>query len=139
MLSLYKTLIRPIADYAAVVYGPMLTKDQGERLERQQRQVLKVTFGHQVPYREIIEKYDICKLSERRGQLLDQFIISTMKNEKYRDRWLPIRNTGARVLRSERPFKEKHARTERLKKSPLYTIRRRANELFAQGIITLNT
>ena len=132
---MYKCLVRPAADYSACVYGPMLSDDQAKRIEKQQQQIMKVIFGFDKSYREILEKYDIITLKQRREELLDSFILKSLKNPRFRDKWFPLRERNSRNLRSENRFIEKYARTDRLRKSPLYTMRRRANEMHKAGLL----
>ena len=45
LVTVYKTMIRPVADYAAVVYHSSLTDAQDEELDRLQNHALKCIFG----------------------------------------------------------------------------------------------
>ena len=124
---MYKCLVRPVADYSAVVYGPMLTDDQSDRLERLQSQVMKVIYKYNRSYRWCLGESELPTLKKRRENLSDEFVISSLKNTRFKQKWFPERDTGDRNMRFENRFVERFARTERLRKSPLYTMRRRAN------------
>ena len=129
LLDLFKSLVRPILDYCAVVYGPMLTAEQSEMLERLQRQTLKLIFGFNIPYADLIEKNDITTLSQRRQELLDKFVVSNLDNEKFTGQWFPLKEEHHYPTRHEKKYVEKPTRTCRLRNSPLYTMRRRANQM----------
>ena len=131
LVDLFKVLVRPVLDYAAVVYGPLLNKGQAEEIERLQRQTLKLIFDFNKSYSDIIKENDICTLTDRRQHLLDQFIQKTLENPKFSSKWLPLKETHNYDTRKEKKFVEKPARTERLWKTPLFTMRRRANEIYA--------
>ena len=45
LVQAYCSYIRPIAEYAAEAWGPMVTQAQADALERQQNQALKNIFG----------------------------------------------------------------------------------------------
>ena len=48
LVKVYETHVRPAAEYASVVWGSMITAQQGLTLERQQNQALKYIFGFDV-------------------------------------------------------------------------------------------
>ena len=50
LAQVYKTIIRPVLDYCAVVYHPMLTNEQDQVVERLQAQALKNIYGYRMPY-----------------------------------------------------------------------------------------
>ena len=41
----YRTVVRPVLDYCAVIYHPMLTDEQDQQVERLQAQALKNIYG----------------------------------------------------------------------------------------------
>ena len=45
LVRVYKSSIRPVAEYASAVIHPMLNNDQSYQIERQQNQALKLIFG----------------------------------------------------------------------------------------------
>ena len=73
-------------------------------------------------------------LVERRHRLVDRFILKAVKNDKITDSWFPTKSFIHHNLRREKIFEEKFARTERLYKSPLYTFRRRLNEIYVHEL-----
>ena len=72
LVTVYKTMIRPIADYACVVYHPSLTDAQDEELERLQDHALKCIFG-KFSGRKLREMAGVTSLRERREILCDKF------------------------------------------------------------------
>ena len=66
-------------------------------------------------------------LCERRNNLILNFARKTEKNPRFK-KWFPEKNYEDLNLRNEKKFEEFFARTERLKKSPLYHMRRQLNE-----------
>ena len=129
LIKCYYSLIRPVLDYAVPTYHSMLTCDQSERLEKLQRDILKTIYGFKRSYEEILETENITRLSERRQSLFDSFTQKMWENGEISREWFPTKTFEHANLRRERIVIEKHARTSRLYKSPLYAMRRRLNEI----------
>ena len=72
---------------------------------------------------------DECGLDERRNKLIDKFVLKTQKTPRFSEEWFPHSEQNSHDLRTEKKFKEYYERTNRLYKSPIYTYRRRLNEL----------
>ena len=53
ILKVYCTMLRPLLEYCAVVYNPMLNNDQVDRLERLQRVALRVIYGFELSYSDL--------------------------------------------------------------------------------------
>ena len=53
LVKIYKTVIRPVFYYCAVVYHPLLTDSQDQLLEQLQRQALKIIYGTNLTYTEM--------------------------------------------------------------------------------------
>ena len=77
---------------------------------------------------EILSESGISTLEERREHLFNNFCQKTYNNERLRQQWLEERVFIGPDLRSQRIIKEKHANTNRLFNSPLYTVRRTIND-----------
>ena len=66
----------------------------------------------------------------RRDTLFRRFCIKISENKRFSDAWLEKRDFADHNLRQQQIVTEKFARTERLYRSPLYTIRRTINDIF---------
>ena len=108
-------------------YGPMLTKEMSDELESIQKRACKLIFGWDSSYKELLEENKIESLEERRKKLILNFAVKTQKNPRFKD-WFPEKEYEGLNLRKEKKYQELFARTERLKKSPLYHMRRALNE-----------
>ena len=73
MIKVYKTILRPVADYLCVFYHSILTDEQDEQLERLQAQALKCIFGWKVPYAEMRSMAGVSTLRQRRIEMTDKF------------------------------------------------------------------
>ena len=114
-----------VLDYVAVVNHTQLTQEQTNDLERLQAFNLKIIYGFRLSYREALSQSGLDTLWRRREKLLQKFIEKTSNIDRFRQRWFPRKTFTHMNLRKELFYEEKHARTERLYRSPLYSMRRR--------------
>ena len=73
LVRVYTAMIRPVADYAAVVYHSSLTDKQDEALDNLQNSALKMIFGTGISTRKMQSKAGISTLRARREALADKF------------------------------------------------------------------
>ena len=130
LLAIYKCFLLSILDYAAVVYGCMISKEQAHGLEMLQSSALKIIYGQSLSYARLIEESGIDTLQDRRQKLIDKFVLKAAENPKFKEEWFTQKKFTHHDLRNERIYEEKYARTERLYRSPIYTCRRRLNEIY---------
>ena len=120
----YTTVVRPILDYCAVVYHPMLNDEQDQMVERMQAQALKCIYGYKDSYKVMREKAGVTTHRARRIALCDKFAEKAAASQRFGG-WFPLRT--ARSGRHGEQYKELSARTDRLFNSPLFYFRRRLN------------
>ena len=120
----YRTVIRPVLDYCAVVYHPMLNDEQDQAVERMQAQALKCIYGYKDSYAVMREKAGVPTHRARRIELCDTFAEKAARSARFQS-WFPLRT--ARSGRRGEEYQEFQARTDRLYNSPLYYFRRRLN------------
>ena len=128
LLKNFNSTIRPALEYAAPTYHSMLTKEMTDEIENIQKRASKLIFGWDSNYSELVNAGKIELLSERRRKLTVNFAKKTQANERFKD-WFPVKKDTGHNLRTEKKFEEFHARTERLKKSPLFYMRRELNAI----------
>ena len=104
-----------------------MTKQQNDDLERLQRSSLKIIYGPKISYREALGLAGLPSLEERRQELFRKFAVKIGDDPKYTD-WLPESEQPVYSLRTHKKYREMHANTDRLYRSPLFTIRRTLNE-----------
>ena len=85
LLSIYKCFLLSILDYAAVIYGCMITKEQAHDLEMLQSSALKIIYGQALSYSKLIERSGVDTLEERRQKLIDKFIGKAAVNPKFQE------------------------------------------------------
>lgn len=128
LVKVYKTMIRPVADYGSVVYHSSLTDQQDELLETLQNNALKCIFGPGVSGRRMREMADIQTLRKSREEMCDKFAVKLANNPLFAD-WFPLKTTwtSLRSGKGHEIYKESKARCGRLQNSPFYYYRRRLN------------
>ena len=130
MLFSYKSVIRPLVDFASPSYHSLLTGVQAMTIERQQLRAMKIIFGDTVSYRTVVESGKIQLLYDRREELLKKLAIKAEKQDRCKD-WFPLnRNIEHDLRRREKYFIPK-LKTERAKKSPIIRMRQLLNEMHA--------
>ena len=125
LVQVYKTMIRPVADYGCVVYHSSLTDDQDERLERLQDHALKCIYGTELSARRLRGLAGVGTLRERREEMVLKFATKCANDPAF-DHWFPRRQT-ARKTRNADTYLEERARCDRLRNSPLHYFRRVLN------------
>ena len=120
LVKAYKTLIRPVAEFAAPAWHSMISADRSEQLERQQTLALKHIYGTGLSAAKMRAKADIVTLSKRRENAVLKFAKKCITNPRCQE-WFIERTkpSYARRLNQKYPrYKEKTARTDRFRNSP---------------------
>ena len=73
LLTVYKTMIRPVADYGAVVYHSSLSDEQDEAIDSLQAGALKCIYGPGISGRMMRSLAGITILRKRREDLCMKF------------------------------------------------------------------
>ena len=127
LVWIYKTVIRPVFDYCAIVYHPLLTDDQDQLLEWLQRQALKVIFGTEYTYTVMRQWANIQTLRQRRIELSDKFAAKCAKSDRF-GHWFRENQSQRKSSRNGgEKYQEEFARCQRYYNSPLFFMRRRLN------------
>ena len=128
LLTVYKTMVRPVADYGAVVYHSSLTDEQDEALDNLQNAALKCIYGSGISGREMRKKAGLTTLRNRREEQCLKFAQKCSANPLFGD-WFPLKNTrtSARTGKQSEIYRETKARCNRLHNSPFFYFRRILN------------
>ena len=127
--AVFATTIRPVIEYAAPAYHWMLTEQQSAIIERMQRRSLKTVYGHRVSYDNALEKSGLKTMLQRREDICDKFVSKCVRNTLW-DHWFPLQQAPSYDLRRKRRYLEEWAHTDRLYRSPIYSMRRLLNADF---------
>ena len=125
LVRVYKSVLLPIADYCCPAYHPMLNDQQDQLLERAQIGALRAIYGYELPSVQLRQQAGVTTLRERRISLTDKFARKCLTSDRFRC-WFPLAD-GRQSGRNSDKYKEFFARSDRLKNSPLYYMRRRLN------------
>ena len=120
-------MIRPTLEFAVPTYHPMLTNELSDDIEGIQKRASKIIFGWNSNYDELVSAGRIETLRSRRDRLTLNFAKKTSNDPRF-NHWFPRKEYGELNLRREAEFEEIFARTERLRKSPLYHMRKALNQ-----------
>ena len=135
LVRVYKSMIRPVAEYCSSVYHTMITKSDSEELEQVPMQALKRIYGWQLSYRNLLEKSGIDRLDTRRKESFLK-IAEKMAGSSRFSTWFPLRLHRRELApRNAEKYKIYLASTERYRKSPLNTMRQALNEINSVNII----
>ena len=129
LVSCYVCFLRPVVEYCSNVFGPMLNKGQVAFLENMQYSALKIIFGFGVCKSKLLELAGLPLLESRRESLFTNFCNKVYGNPRFREAWLKERTFTGPDLRRQQIIGEEYSRTERLYRSPLFTIRRKLNDI----------
>ena len=97
-----------------------------------QRSTLKSIFGFNVPYRVALEKSGLPTLRERRDALVLNFALAAEKNPKY-EHWFPKQPEYKHDVREKKKYKEEFALHDRMKRSPIFSMRKILNDHYLAG------
>ena len=123
--DIYKTVLLPILDYAVPTYHSMLNSGQREAIERLQRRVYTIIYGKDVNYDEKLTELNEETLEERRSRLFLNFARKASAGP-FANKF-PLAENQPYNMRKARQYKEFFARTDRLRNSPIFAMRRELN------------
>jgi hypothetical protein len=114
----YQSVIRPVVEYACVVWATSITNKQSELIERIQRRAAKIIFGHEV---DALKSLALPSLHDRREQLTKRFFTSLLSPNSCIHHLIPaeFNNEQTDKLRHVKQFPPPITRTERFKKSTI--------------------
>ena len=129
LFRMYAALIRPIIETNHVVYHSMLSRTQTKQLERIQKIAVRLCFGFQASYTNIMKENGILTLEARREEAARKFVAKTIQQDgRFARAWFRRRTVPETELRRRRIFVENRAKTERYRKSPLIYLQKLAND-----------
>ena len=132
LLTAWKVLLRPIAEYAAPLWHSGLSKSDSDKLERLQKRAVGLILGttyvnferrykvkcKTVSYEAALRYLDIPKLSERRESLTRDFAIDTFNSERHND-FFEVKSNVRPNARFKPILHEETCRTDRFRNSAI--------------------
>ena len=128
LLKVYMTVIRPCAEYCSVVYNSLIPQYLIDKLELMQKRAIKIIYGYNIAYDELLVIKNIETLEARRISSSLKFALKNKDTERFK-KWFPLAHTE-RVVRNttHRKYLEKQARTERTRNNPIQSMIRLLNK-----------
>lgn len=126
LVQVYKTMIRPTAEYGCVAFYSSYTDEQDEQIERLQDHALKCIFGPGTSARKMRDCADLPTLRARRIALADKFAKKCSSSALF-CHWFPLKESRSGRNKNKEIYKEEKARCKRLMDSPIFYFRRRLN------------
>ena len=131
LVRIYSAMILPVIEYTAPIYHHMLSDELRDDFERLQRQIFKIIYGFDTPYRQALEMSGMASLEDRRKELALSFALNAEKNPKYAH-WFPLHPRYTHNIREQAKYREDFALRDRMKNSPVFSMRRILNEHYAK-------
>ena len=126
--KIYLSTIRPVLNFVAPTYHPLLNMQQCNQLEALQKRAAKIIYGFSRSYSEIISSGDLETLESRRETLCLSFAKKTSSNPLFKD-WFPERAHSGHDTRHPEKYLVIKSRTERMKRNPVNYMRTILNKL----------
>jgi len=126
LIPIYIGFVRPLLEYACVVWHPGLSRDLSAKIERVQKRALRIILGPDyVSYESALRTTGLSRLDSRRDILCLRYAQSLANSSRYSS-WLPLRRGDVhnRTLRNNASYTSFKCRTSRLSNSTLpYCVR----------------
>ena len=122
LLRVYKTTILPCHDYCSNIFHSSLTMSQTIVLERLQAKALKVIYGYDPSYRELMERANLTTLRASRDER-ELMFAQKYANSVTFAKWFP-RKLACSTMGDRTPYQEPFARCYN---SPIFSMRRMFN------------
>ena len=130
LIVAWKTMIRPITEYAAPLWHSGLTDAQNNQIESLQKKALSMIMGKEyidhkkyykygkdrLCYEDVLVKVDLVPLKNRRATVTDRFTLDSCKNKRHNDMF-PKKHYERASGRTRVQVQEKLSRTKRYYKS----------------------
>ena len=126
VLKIFNVIVRSTLEYAVPTYHPMLNIDLRDRIESIQKRACRIIFGWNCNYDKLVEDGKVELLETRREKMTLNFAKKCISNDRFKH-WFKEKTRSEYNLRTEDKYEELFARTERMKKSPLFYMRRALN------------
>lgn len=125
LLKFFTVHLRPILEYTQVTYHSM-----SGQLEKAQSRALKIIFGEEFSYNQLLQLGNTERLENRRTRAFNLFAQKAAKNKRISDRWFPFNIDVIHDTRRRHVYLEEQARTDKLYRSPIFAMRRYLNSVY---------
>ena len=141
LLTLWKVVLRPIAEYAAPLWHPSLIEGDVRKLENLQKTAIGLilgtiyidhrryyrVYGKPVSYQEALKHCELSTLAERRDTLTCKFALETYRCGLHKD-FFEVEDVDRPNTRFKPKVKEHTGNTSRFRNSALPTMSKHVNK-----------
>ena len=130
LLSIYNSVLRSAVEYCSTVYHSMITTGLSEKLERIQRQALKIIYGWDEDVGRVMEVKNIETLEKRREKNILNFALKNEEKERFGKKWFSKSVVTQREVRegTRSRYRMPVCRRERMKNNPVTYMTKMLNE-----------
>ena len=130
LLAIYNCVLRSAVEYCSAVYHSMIPGILAEKLEKIQRQALKIIYGWDEDIGRIMEVKGIETLEERREKKVLSFALKNEEKERFGKKWFKKSLETHREVRegTRSKYRMPLCRTERMKNNPVTYMTKILNE-----------
>ena len=128
--------MRSVLEQSCVVWNSSITQKNEHDIERVQRIAFRLIYGTWHSYENILKKYNLQTLKERRDNLMTNFAKKCTKNKKTKGMFIENKTKHNMKLRNTKKYNETKAMTKRLKQSSIPAMERILNEQYKQKLNT---
>ena len=134
LLQIYKTILRPSAEYSSVIYHSLIPEYLANKLESFQRQALKIIYGWDTNCDALIENGTIELLSKRRQDSILKFALKAAASPRFGPSWFKETPISSREVRAttRKKYIEKQCKTDRSRNNPLEYMTKTLNEFYSK-------
>ena len=129
LVHLWKIFCRSVLEQSCVVWGPSLTQENSNNLERTQKTFAKLILKEKFKnYEESLMLLNLDTLEKRRQELCLRFAKNGIKQDKLNDLFPKNYKEHEMKTRNVKKYKVNFANTERYKKSSIVAMQNMLNE-----------
>ena len=125
LIDLFNKQIRSVLEYAVPAWGPGISDQDSEDIERVQKTALGIIFGNNTSYNTILKKHKIDTLEKRRSDLIQKFASKTAKHDEF-NKWY-VKHPHIVQTRNKDKFLTVPTRHVRFENSPIPVMTRVLN------------
>ena len=120
LVYLYKTFIRSVLEFSAVIWHSSLSKNNINDIERVQKSAVKIILKDKYQdYNSALKELNLQTLSRRRELLCLRFAKKSLKLQNFKDLFPLNKKNHCMIKRKARKFVENRANTDRYLKSSI--------------------
>ena len=134
LLSIYYSVLRSAVEYCATVYHSMIPVYLAEKLEKIQRQALKIIYGWDIDVGTLMEVKGIDALGERREKAVLNFALKNEEKERFGKKWFKKSISTQMEMRdgTRGKYRMPLCRTDRMSNNPVVYMTKKLNEHYSQ-------